>query len=191
MVAKRSMKNKIDGEQISGTDSFAAPATAAAAAPKREPTPRKQLGITDDEFQQMGEIGAMYYYQGKLEEAQTVFEGLVEVDPESGNAHAALGGLLTHLQRDEEALPHLDRAIELDSHQIAPWVNRAEVRLRQQQIEAALADLKQAIALDPEESDPAANRARAIVYGIHEAITARANQEAKTTAGAREAEGIM
>ncbi|MBA3713947.1 MAG: tetratricopeptide repeat protein [Pyrinomonadaceae bacterium] len=161
-------------------------------APAKSQIPRQQIGISDEEFMQMGQIGAMFYQQGKLEDAQTVFEGLVEIDPESGDAHAALGGLLTHLQNDEQALVHLNRAIELTPEQIAPWVNRAEVRIRQQQVEAALADLRQAIALDPEEADAGANRARAMVFGIHEALTARIEQEeSKTATGAREANRVM
>ncbi len=52
-------------------------------------------------------------------------------------------------------------------------MNRAEVRLRQQQGEAAVADLKRAIELDPRQKNPAANRARAMVMGIHDALEAK------------------
>ena len=136
-------------------------------------TLREELGISREEFQEMGQIGAMYYHQGNLEKARTIFEGLVEVDPNSVDAHSALGALYTRTQRDDEALTHLNRAIELDDKQIAAHVNRAEVYLRKQQIEQAVADLKRAIELDPDENDPGANRARAMVLGIHEALEAK------------------
>lgn len=136
-------------------------------------TLRSALGITEEEFREMGEIGAMYYEQGNLEKAQTIFEGLVEIDPNSVDAHSALGALFTRLQQDDNALTHLNRVLELDDQQIAAHVNRAEVYLRKQQMEQAVADLKRAIELDPEENDPGANRARAMVLGIHEALEAK------------------
>jgi tetratricopeptide (TPR) repeat protein len=136
-------------------------------------TIREKLGISDEEFQEMGGLGAMYYEQGNLEKAQTIFEGLVELDPNSVDAHSALGALYTRIERDEDALEHLNRAIEIDDRQIAAHVNRAEVHLRMQQVEEAVADLKRAIDLDPEEKDAGANRARAMVLGIHEAMEAR------------------
>jgi Tfp pilus assembly protein PilF len=136
-------------------------------------SPRKRLGVTDQEFREMGRIGAMYYNRGDLGKARTVFEGLVAMDPESSDAHAALGALFTRTLENELAMVHLNRAIELNGSQIAAYVNRAEVRLRQQQGEAAVADLKQAIELDPRQKNPAANRARAMVMGIHDALEAK------------------
>lgn len=94
-------------------------------------TLREQIGILDQEFKEMGQIGAMYYEQGNLEKARIIFEGLVEIDPESADAHAALGGLLTRTQQYDEALIHLNRAIELNAEQIAPYVNLAEIYIRQ------------------------------------------------------------
>ena len=134
---------------------------------------RAELGITDREFQAMGEMGAMYYAQGILDKARAIFEGLVELDPESGAAHAALGALFTRTEEFDAALAHLDRAVELDPYQTAPYVNRAEIFIKQGRAEEAVANLKQAIALDPQETDPAANRARAMALGLAEALKAR------------------
>jgi tetratricopeptide (TPR) repeat protein len=133
---------------------------------------RDSLGVTPDEFREMGRIGAMYYEQGNLKKAQAVFEGLVEMDPSSAAAHSALGALLTRREEYADALPHLDRAVELDPKQIAPYVNRAEIFIKQGRAQEAVENLKRAIALDPKEKDPAANRARAMAYGIAEALKA-------------------
>lgn len=134
---------------------------------------REKLGITEEQFQAMGQMGAMYYQQGLLDKARTIFEGLVEVDPQSAAAHSALGALFTRTERFEEALRHLDRAVELDSGQIAPYVNRAEIFIKQGRAEEAVTNLKKAIALDPQEKDPGANRARAMALGIAEALKAQ------------------
>jgi tetratricopeptide (TPR) repeat protein len=136
-------------------------------------TPRARLGISPEEFSEMGRVGAMYYEHGNLEKARAIFEGLVEVDPQSAAAHAALGALFTRTERYDEALGHLDRAIELDPGQIAPYVNRAEIFIRRGRATEAVANLKQAVALDPKEKDPAANRARAMALGIAEALKAQ------------------
>ena len=125
----------------------------------------------------MGRIGAMYYQQGNFEKARTIFEGLVELDPESANAHSALGGLLTLQQDDEKAVEHLKKAIEINPSQIAPYVNLGEIYIRQQKIEDAVANLKRAIELDPNETDAGANRARAMVLGIYQVIKSDENLE--------------
>jgi len=136
-------------------------------------TPREALGITEQDFSRMGQLGAMYYNQGDLGRARIVFEGLVEVDPQSSTAQAALGALYTRTGQDEKALEHLSSAIELDAVEISAYVNRAEVYLRLQQGEKAVADLKRAIELDPKEEDPAANRARVMALGLRQALKAK------------------
>ena len=115
----------------------------------------------------------MYYNRGDLGKARTVFEGLVAMDPASSDAHAALGALLTRTIENDLALVHLNRAIELNDKEIAAYVNRAEIKLRQHKGEAAVADLKKAIELDPQQKNPAANRARAMVMGIYDALEAK------------------
>lgn len=135
-------------------------------------TIREQLDISSAEFREMGNVGAMYYQQGNFEKARTIFEGLVELDPQSADAHSALGALLTLQQQDEAAIGHLEKAVELNREQIAPYVNLGEIFIRRQKLEEAVANLKKAIELDPDEQDPGANRARAMVLGIYQVIQA-------------------
>lgn len=135
-------------------------------------TIREQLDISSTEFREMGNVGAMYYQQGNLEKARTIFEGLVELDPKSADAHSALGALLTLQQQDDAAVEHLQKAVQLKPEQIAPYVNLGEIFIRRQKLEEAVANLKKAIELDPDERDPGANRARAMVLGIYQVIQA-------------------
>jgi tetratricopeptide (TPR) repeat protein len=147
------------------------------AAVEQNQIPRIQLGITEDDFMRMGAMGASFYERGDLERARIIFEGLVEIDPNSGDAHAALGALYTRTNKDDDALTHLNLAIQLDENMIAPYVNRAEVFIRQQKLEAAVEDIKKAVALDPEEKDPAANRARAMALGLYSILESTVNDE--------------
>lgn len=142
---------------------------------KEHQTIREKLKISPEEFSEMGRVGAMFYQQGNLDKARTIFEGLVELDPHSADAHSALGALLTLQQEDELAVEHLRRAVELSPRQIAPYVNLGEVYIRQQKLEEAVANLKKAIELDPDEKDSGANRARAMVLGIYQVIKAGNN----------------
>lgn len=142
---------------------------------------RTRLAVTDKEFLAMGELGAMYYGQGLLDKAQTIFEGLVELDPESAAARSALGALYTRREMFDEAVPHLTRAVALAPAEIAPYVNLAEIYIRREEPEAAVENLKKAIALDPDEQSPAANRARAMALGIAEALRARGIIEGEPT----------
>lgn len=133
-------------------------------------TIREQLSVSPQEFMEMGRVGAMYYQQGNYDKARTIFEGLVELDPESAEAHSALGALLTLQQEDGAAVEHLQKAVQLKPSQIAPYVNLGEIFIRQEKIEEAVENLKKAIELDPDEKDAGANRARAMVLGIYQII---------------------
>lgn len=138
---------------------------------------RESLGMSAEEFQAIGKMGAMFYQQGNVDKAQTIFEGMLELEPENDAVHSALGAVLTNRRQDDEALIHLNKAIKINETEIASFVNRAEVYLRKSEVELAIADLKWAIQLDPLEKDPGANRARAMVLGIHQAIEAQNAQK--------------
>lgn len=126
-----------------------------------------KLNIQPQEFGEMRRVGAIYFQQGNFEKARTIFEGLVELDPESAAAHTALGGLLTLKQEDAAALEHLNRAIELNPSQIAPYVNLGEIYIRQGKIAEAAANLKRAVELDADGQDAGARRARKMILQIY------------------------
>jgi len=148
-------------------------AKSAAAARDAGRTPREVLGITDEQFEEMGQLGVMFYTQGDLERARIAFEGLVQADPNSSSAHSALGALYTRTGRYDEALEQVNRAIELNSDQLEAYVNRAEIWFRKNQMQRAVEDIKRAMSMDPGEKDPAANRARVMLLGLHQALKAR------------------
>jgi len=130
----------------------------------------EKLKVTPEEYLEMGRVGAMFYEQGNINKAHTIFEGLVELDSNSANAHSALGAILTLKQDDEKAAEHLRIAIELSPNQIAPYVNLGEIYIREQKLEQAIESLRKAIELDPDEVDGGANRARAMILGIYQVI---------------------
>lgn len=138
---------------------------------------REQIGMSAADFQAMGDMGAMFYSQGQLDKALTIFEGMLELEPENDAVLSALGAVLTQRREDERALICLDKAIEKNRSEIASFVNRAEILLRKSEFERAVEDLTEAINLDPQEKDPGANRARAMVLGIHQMIESKKAEE--------------
>lgn len=139
---------------------------------------REKIGMSAEDFLSIGKMGAMFYEQGQLEKAQTIFEGMLELEPDNDQVLSALGAVLTQQRQDDEALVHLNKAITLNDKEIASFVSRAEVWLRRSDFEAAVSDLTEAIKLDPHEKDAGANRARAMVLGIHQMIETQKKQQA-------------
>ncbi|MGH9775143.1 MAG: tetratricopeptide repeat protein [Candidatus Acidiferrales bacterium] len=57
-------------------------------------------------------LGWTYHYQGKIEEAIEECKRAIEVDPDFGNPYNDIGAYLIALQRYDEAIPWLERAVE-------------------------------------------------------------------------------
>ncbi len=131
---------------------------------------RCELNLSTDEIFEIANIGSMYLRQGNLEKAKLIFEGLNELDSELFEVQSCLGAFYTQIRDDEKALYHLDKAILLNPRNLVPFVNRAEINVRMQDIEKALLDIFEVLKLDPGISSPDANRARAILLGIFDAF---------------------
>lgn len=61
-------------------------------------------------------LGAYHMEGGRLREAEEAFRRALSDDPDYADVHAELGRLLLNQARPEEALPHLERAVELCSY---------------------------------------------------------------------------
>src|ERR1700735_1245739 len=57
-------------------------------------------------------LGWTYHFQGRIEDAIAECRRAIEVDPEFGNPYNDIGAYLIELQRFDEAIPWLERAIE-------------------------------------------------------------------------------
>lgn len=145
------------------TPSASAPLSSDPAQRPAPATPARRY--TREEFLALGREGAKAYNAGDLKRARAIFEDLVEADPDSSDAQAALGALLVRTGEDDLALVHLNRAIQLNPQELSALVNRGEVFLKLGRRSEGEADLKKAIALDPGGKNASANRARALLKG--------------------------
>ena len=131
----------------------------------RPAAPARGQRYTKEEFLARGREGAKAYDKGDLITARSIFEDLVDANPSSADAHAALGALLARIRENDNALVHLDRALELNPQELSTYVNRGEVYLRLGRRPEGEADLRRAISFDPAGKNPMANRARALLGG--------------------------
>ena len=57
-------------------------------------------------------MGWTYHFQGRLDEAIAECKRAIEIDPEFGNPYNDIGAYLIELDRFDEAIPWLERAVE-------------------------------------------------------------------------------
>jgi Flp pilus assembly protein TadD len=112
-------------------------------------------------------LGFRFYEQGKIRDAETIFEGLIVMDPKLHYGHAGLGAMALRDEKLDEAVRHLGRATELNPQDATVHANLGEALLRQANFTDAASQFERAMELDPQERDPGANRARAILQGMN------------------------
>jgi tetratricopeptide (TPR) repeat protein len=140
-------------------------------------------GITMEQAYAFAELGYTLFEQGRYDEAQQIFEGLVISNPYDGYLHSVLGSIYARKDMHEEAVVEYSIAMELDPENIMVYVNRAEILLQHGEFEYAMDDLKAAIDLDPNGEDPAGLRARALAAATAGLIEEVLAQKEKTGGG--------
>src|SRR5262245_8564255 len=87
-------------------------------------------------------------YEGAIKECHRA----IAIDPAFGNPYNDIGSYLIALNRPEEAIPWLRRAMEAPRYEPRhyPHVNLARVHLKQGQFDAAIAELRLALEIAPQ-----------------------------------------
>jgi len=120
-------------------------------------------GYTDDELFAIAHTGYFFLMQGKNDEARTLFEGLVAIDPRNDYYYRALGVIFHKLGDTERALRQFSYAIRVAPRAPAAYVNRAEVMIAQGSLAEALADLQRAWQLLGPKDDRLARKVKALI----------------------------
>ncbi len=107
-------------------------------------TLKEVRGYTDEELYSIARIGYFFYYQGKVEEARTVFQGLYAVNPLDPYFAKALGVVEMAAGNPAGALAAYDVCLKISPQDSAAYVGRAEVKLASNQRSAAVDDLRRA-----------------------------------------------
>src|SRR5690242_382198 len=128
-------------------------------------TLRDVRGYTDEELYAIAKTAYFFYYQGRLAEARTLFQGLYAVNPADAYFAKALGVVEMAAGNPPGALAAYDVALKLDARDAQAYVGRAEVRLSLGQKPQALEDLRRIASLVDAE-DPLARKAMAMMTAL-------------------------
>jgi tetratricopeptide (TPR) repeat protein len=126
-------------------------------------TLKELKGYTDDELFAIAHTGYFFLMQGKNQEAKTLFEGLVAIDPRNDYYYRALGVIFHKLGDAERAIKQFSYAIQVNPKSAAAWVNRAEVHLSQGKSADAGNDLRKALEVVTPREPQLARKARALL----------------------------
>ncbi|MCY1076243.1 SycD/LcrH family type III secretion system chaperone [Archangium lansingense] len=128
-------------------------------------TLRDVRGYTDDELYAIAKTAYFFFYQGRIAEARTLFQGLYAINPADAYFAKALGVVEMAAGNPQGALAAYDVALKLDARDAQAYVGRAEVRLSLGQKAQALEDLRRISSLVDAE-DPLATKAAAMVTAL-------------------------
>jgi type III secretion system low calcium response chaperone LcrH/SycD len=125
-------------------------------------------GYSDEELYAIARTAYFFYYQGKLEEARKLFQGLYAVNPLDAYFAKALGVVELACGNAQGALSAYDVAVKLAPQDSQAYVGRAEVKLSLGQKSGAADDLRKGeqVAAD---GDPV----KAKIYAMLEAISGK------------------
>jgi tetratricopeptide (TPR) repeat protein len=120
-------------------------------------------GVTKEQQYEIAKLGHAELVGGKLDEAKTIFDGLLALDPFDAYFLSALGSIAHQKGDFEEAEARYSRALEINPFSPFALAHRGEVRISTGAFEAGVDDLLRALEEDPEGADPAVRRAKATI----------------------------
>ena len=119
-------------------------------------------GLGLEEAYAIAELGYTLYEQGRMDDAQILYEGLVMANPFDPYFHTMLGAIYGKKNMREQAAAEYTAALSQDPRNVYALVNRGEIHLQLGRIDQALNDFKKALELDPKMENPGTVRARAL-----------------------------
>lgn len=114
--------------------------------------------------------GFSFYENGDFAQARKIFEELTQLDANECYYWTALGAVHLAEESLEQAESALNRSLSLNDQELAAYLNRGEVYLRQGRNELAIADFQRAASLDPTNETPLSARARALADAAQNAL---------------------
>lgn len=131
----------------------------------RKATLKDVRGYKDEELYAIAKTAYFFYYQGRLEEARTLFQGLYAVNPTDPYFAKALGVVELASGNTQGALAAYNVAQSLSPEDPAVYLSRAEVKLALGQKAQAADDLRVAAA-KADEDDPLRFKAEAMLEAL-------------------------
>lgn len=101
-------------------------------------------GYSDEELYAIARMAYFFFYQGKINEARSLFQGLYAVNPLDTYFAKALGVVEMAAGNPQGAMAAYDVALKISPDDPAAYVGRSEVRLAQGERRHAIDDLRRA-----------------------------------------------
>jgi Tfp pilus assembly protein PilF/arylsulfatase A-like enzyme len=110
----------------------------------------EQLGYLDTQPPSADRnLAGSLFQEGRLEEASEIYARLIAENPKDGALRASYGGVLGSLERYDEALEQLGRAIELKPINAEAYHNRGLIHERRGDVQAAITQYHTALRYRP------------------------------------------
>jgi tetratricopeptide (TPR) repeat protein len=139
------------------------------------------VGLGRERLYEIARVGYHLLESGRLEDAKTIYRGLVAASPYDSVFHCHLAAVHHRLGELDEALEQYTEALRFNIANTDAMAGRGEVYIKRGQIREGIADLNEAVRLDPQEKRDSTVRARAILVALQEAAKNRAAQAAENT----------
>jgi type III secretion system low calcium response chaperone LcrH/SycD len=110
-------------------------------------TLKEVRGYSDEELFSIARTAYYFFYQGKISEARTLFQGLYAVNPLDAYVAKALGVVEHAAGNAQGAIAAFDVALKIAPQDAAAYVGRAEVKVSMGQKSQAVDDLRRASGL--------------------------------------------
>ena len=104
-------------------------------------------GYSDEELYSIARTAYYFFYQGRVAEARTLFQGLYAVNPLDAYFARALGVVELAAGNQQGSLAAWDVAVKISPNDPASYVGRAETRIALGQRGQAMDDLRRASTL--------------------------------------------
>ena len=127
-------------------------------------------GISGEQLNGLAELGFVKLKHGRLEEAESLFQGLLMLDHRNAYFHASMGAIHQKRGRPVEAIMEYTMSLRLNKKDVSSRVNRGEIYLRHKNYKKAAEDFRAAILLDNVGINLWANRARSLVIALKRSI---------------------
>lgn len=131
------------------------------------------VGLNKERQYEIARKGYELMETGRLEEAETIYKGLVAADPYDSVFHSQLGAIYFRKQEYNEAFRLFDDSIRLNKANVDALAARGELLLMKQKYEQGITDLKRAVENDPRGTKQSSIRARAILLSLRDAVEKR------------------
>jgi len=158
----------VPGESASAKE-FHIPPELGARLIRGEITLGELVGLSPSAQYAIANLGYQLLTSGKLQEARTIYQGLVAVSPYDSVFHCHLAATLYALGEHEEALFEYSQALNFNKANADALAGRGELYLRTGKVVEAVEDLRRSIELDPEGKRASTLRARATLVMLKEA----------------------